>query len=83
MAGTLEGAGERRRDFRQFLAAEFSTSMKSLGYLEQRLDRMKLVRSDEKNLPLYYLALFSRHQTAYKFWDDVLKYSTDQRGLFG
>jgi three-Cys-motif partner protein len=73
----------RRRDFRQFLAAEFSTSMKSLDYIEQPLDRMKLVRSGDKNLPLYYLALFSRHQTAYKFWDDVLKYGDDQIGLFG
>jgi three-Cys-motif partner protein len=75
--------GVRRRDFRQFLAAEFSMSMKSLDYLDQPLDRMKLVRSDEKNLPLYYLALFSRHKTAFKFWEDVLKYSDDQIGLFG
>jgi hypothetical protein len=76
-------AGMRRRDFRQFLAMEFSMSMKSLDYLEQPLDRMKLVRSDEKNLPLYYLALFSRHKTAFKFWEGVLKYSDDQMGLFG
>ena len=39
---------------------------------------MKLVRSDEKNLPLYYLALFSRHKRAYEFWEQVLKYGTDQ-----
>ena len=39
------------------------------------------MRSDEKNLPLYCLALFSRNLTAYKFWDDVLKYSTDQIGF--
>jgi three-Cys-motif partner protein len=76
-------AGMRRRDFRQFLAMEFSMSMKSLDYLEQPLDRMKLVRSHEKNLPLYYLALFSRHKTAFKFWEDVLKYSDDQMSLFG
>lgn len=74
--------GIRMRDFRPFLASEFSTSMESLGYLKQPLDRMKLVRSDDKNLPLYYLALYSRHQTAYKFWDDVLKYSTDQTSLW-
>ncbi len=74
--------GVRRRDFRQFLASEFSMSMESLGYLRQPTDRMKLVRSDEKNLPLYYLALFSRHQTAHKFWEDVLKYSTDQASLW-
>jgi hypothetical protein len=42
---------------------------------------MKLVRSDDKNLPLYYLALFSRHQTALKLWEEVLKYGTDQTGF--
>ncbi len=71
-------AGARRSDFPQFLAKEFSRSMHSLGYLEQPLDRMKLVRSSESNLPLYYLALFSRSRTAYKFWNDVLKYADDQ-----
>jgi hypothetical protein len=39
---------------------------------------MKLVRSDDKNLRLYYLAMFSRHPTGGKFWQDVLKYGTDQ-----
>lgn len=73
-----KAGGARRKDFRQFLALEFSRSMESLEYIKQPLDRMKLVRSVEKNLPLYYLALFSRHETAYKFWGDVLKYSTDQ-----
>src|ERR1039458_4844932 len=69
-----KAAGARRSDFRQFLALEFSRSMESLRYLPTPLDRMKLVRSDEKNLPLYYLALFSRNDTAHKFWDQVLKY---------
>jgi three-Cys-motif partner protein len=71
-------ARARRGNFRQFLASEFSKSMEALGYLPTPLDRMKLVRSDEKNLPLYYLALFSRRDTAHKFWDQVLKYGTDQ-----
>ncbi len=71
----------RKGEFRQFLATEFSASMESIGYLKQPLDRMKQVRSDEKNLHLYYLALFSRHQRAYEFWDEVLKYSTDQIGF--
>lgn len=82
VAGALEAGGARRKDFRQFLASEFSLSMESLEYIKQPLDRMKLVRSVEKNLPLYYLALFSRHKTAYKFWGDVLKYSTDQTNLW-
>jgi len=76
-----KAVGTRKGDFRPFLAAEFSRSMESLNYLKQPLDRMKQVRSDEKNLHLYYSALFSRHETAYKFWDDVLKYSTDQTGF--
>ena len=56
--------------------------MESLRYIKQPLHRMKLVRSVEKNLPVYYLALFSRHKTAYKFLGEVLKYSTDQPNLW-
>jgi three-Cys-motif partner protein len=77
-----KAVGIRRGDFRSFLAGEFCRSMESLGYLKRPLDRMKLVRSLEKNLPLYYLALFSRSETAFQFWDDVLKYSTDQKNLW-
>ena len=67
--------------FPQFLATEFAASMESLGYLATPLHKMKRVRSDEKNLPLYYIGLFSRHELAHKFWDEVLKYSTDQTGF--
>lgn len=67
-----------RSNFGRFLAMEFSRSMESLRYLPTPLDRMKLVRSDEKNLPLYYLALFSRNILAHRLWDQVLKYHTDQ-----
>ena len=73
-----KAAGLPRSRFGQFLASEFSKSMESLAYLPTPPDRMKLVRSDEKNLPLYYLALFSRNDTAHKFWDQVLKYGADQ-----
>lgn len=67
--------------FPQFLAEEFSTCMESIGYLPQPFYRMKHVRSDLRNLPLYHLALFSRHDRAYKFWDEVLTWSTDQRSF--
>ena len=63
------------------LAEEYSGQMERLGYLRQPWDRMKQVRSDEKNLPLYQLALFSRHPLAYQYWDEVLEYSSDQRKL--
>jgi hypothetical protein len=55
--------------------------MVHLGYLPAGLERMKEVRSDEKNLPLYHLAFFSKHPRGYQFWDQVLKYGTDQLSL--
>lgn len=70
-----------RSDFRTFLASEFSRSMEALGYQPQPTYQMRLVRSGEKNLPLYYIALFSRSKVAYTFWEEVLKYSTDQQSF--
>jgi three-Cys-motif partner protein len=67
--------------FPGFLAREFASNMGTLGYLPTPIYSMKKVRSDEKNLPLYYVALFSRNQLAYQFWEQVLEYSTDQRSL--
>jgi hypothetical protein len=43
---------------------------------------MKEVKTHDKNVPLYYLAMFSKKQIAFKLWAQVLKYSTRQRGLF-
>lgn len=68
--------------FPEFLAVEYAKKMSQLGYLDQPLYNMKRVRSDEKNLSLYLLTLFSRHTRAYAFWNEVLKYSTDQTNLF-
>jgi three-Cys-motif partner protein len=67
--------------FTRFLADEFSKSMATLGYIPPPFYSMKEVRSYEKNLPLYRLALFSRKELAYRLWDQVLKYSTDQTGF--
>lgn len=64
--------------FPKFLAVEFASSMEALGYLPTPIHRMRRVRSDEKNLPLYYIALFSRNKLAHGFWDDALKYGKDQ-----
>jgi three-Cys-motif partner protein len=65
--------------FPKFLAEEFAGSMENLGYLPTPIHKMKCVRSDEKNLRLYYIALFSRKQIAHDLWDEVLKYETDQK----
>jgi len=56
--------------------------MTDLEYIDQPLHNMKKVCNEEKNSPLYRLALFSRNQRAYDFWGEVLKYSTDQPDLF-
>jgi len=66
--------------FPKFLAREFSEQMCSIGFLPEYA--MKEVRSDEKNLRLYHLALFSRSRLAFDYWAQVLKYSTDQTSLF-
>jgi hypothetical protein len=71
-------AQKSRIPFPTFLAHQFTAQMGTLRYIPPPLYTMKEVRSDDNNLPLYHLALFSRNPRAYEFWDDVLKYSTDQ-----
>jgi len=70
------------KSFPKFLAEQFVQQMKSLGYIAPPLHTMKEVRSGERNLPLYHLALFSRSALAYEYWEQVLKYSTDQLSMF-
>lgn len=69
----------RRTQFPRFLAEQFSSQMQTLRYLPVTWDKMKQVRSDERNLPLYRLTLFSRHPLAYQYWDEILRYSTNQQ----
>jgi three-Cys-motif partner protein len=71
-----------RVDFRRFLAQQFADRMAAIGDLRTGLERMKEVRSSEKNLPLYHLAFFSKHPRSYELWNQVLKYGTDQLRLF-
>jgi hypothetical protein len=52
--------------------------METIGYLHTPVHKMKLIRSDDKNLPLYYIAMFSRNRLAHDLWDQALKYGTDQ-----
>ncbi len=64
-----------------FLATEYSTRMAGIGYLPMSLEAMVKIRSYDRRLPLYYLALFSRHQMGLKFWHQVRKYADDQLKL--
>ena len=64
--------------FMHFMAREYARSMERIDYIPASPERMYPVRSDLRNLPLYYLAFFSQHPLAYAFWDEVLKYSGEQ-----
>jgi three-Cys-motif partner protein len=75
-------ASAQGEDFAKFVALAFGRSMETLGYRATESHMMKEIRTDDRNVPLYYLALFSKHATAFKYWDEVKKYSTPQRGLF-
>ena len=68
--------------FDLFVARCFAESMQSLGYKHDDVENPVLVRSDEKNVPLYRLAFFSRHQLGQKFWEETKKWSDPQLKLF-
>lgn len=70
-------------EFPLFFVNRFGLEMKKLGYLYPGLRDMKLIRSTDKNLPLYHLAFFSRHKLGAKFWKEAMKYGTDQPGIPG
>src|SRR3989442_10899091 len=51
----------RGTSFPRYLTEENAGQMETLRHLPVPWDKMKAVRSDERNLPLYRLALFSKH----------------------
>lgn len=55
--------------------------MGSLGY-RGKVEECVMVRSTEKNLPLYRLGFFSRSELGERFWKQTKKYSKDQLDLF-
>ncbi|MGQ0642226.1 MAG: hypothetical protein ACT4P6_15875, partial [Gemmatimonadaceae bacterium] len=63
------------------LAGEYAAAMAKLQYLPTTIDQMIPIRSTEKNLPLYYLAFFSKHPKGYTFWEQARKYAEDQLQL--
>ena len=75
-------AKQKGADFPHFLAEEFAASMASMNYIPRPFYSMRKIFYYEKNYPLYAVGLFSRHQLAYKLWDDALKYTDDQLDLF-
>lgn len=60
-----------RKDFVKFLADQYQEQMGKLNY--QTAKHMHQIRSNEKNLPLYYLSFYSKHPTGEKFFKEVQK----------
>jgi three-Cys-motif partner protein len=63
-----------------YMGNAYRTNMADLGF--NFAGDFIQVRSDKKNLPLYYLAFFSRHELGEKFWNIAQKYADDQQRLF-
>lgn len=77
-----EEARRRNQHPVTFLAGEVGARMAEYGYIDLGVEKMYLVRGS-RNIPLYYIAFFTRNKQGVDFWSKVLKYSTDQRDLFG
>ena len=69
------------KSFEHFVVEEFGRSMHKLSYIDPGLKEALLIRSDEKNLPLYRLALYSKHKLGPKFWKETKRYSDPQTGF--
>jgi len=70
-------AEQKGQNLVKFLADEFTNQMVKLGYRHEAINNFISIRSDEKNLPLYYLAFYSRHPKGYDFWKKVKKRNTN------
>lgn len=60
-----------RKDFVKFLADQYQNQMVELKY--QATKHMHQIRSNEKNLPLYYLSFYTKHTTGEKFFKEIQK----------
>lgn len=67
--------------FEQFVVQEFGRAMEQLGYIDPGLENVAPIRSQDKNLLLYRLALYSRNKLGAKFWRESQKYTNPQTGF--
>ncbi len=66
-------------NFVRFLAQKYSEQMQNLGY--QKPEQPHEVRSSDRNLPLYHLAFYSKHDLGNRFWKEIQRYADDQTSL--
>jgi len=65
------------KDFIKYLASKYDQNMMDLGYVANK----HLVRSSNKNLPLYYLAFYSKHDRGNDFYKKVKQTAIGQTEL--
>ncbi len=68
------------KDFIKYLAETYDINMKKLDYKEPV--KKHLVKIDDINVPLYYLAFYSKHERGNDFYQKVEKYLSSQQTLF-
>jgi three-Cys-motif partner protein len=65
----------------EFVVKEFCKSVKSIGFIDPGLENALPIFSDDKNLLLYRLVLFSRRELGNKFWQEIKKSLDPQRKI--
>lgn len=68
------------KDFIKFLAGKYDQNMTKLSY--KKPVKKQLVKIDDINVPLYYLAFYSKHERGNDFYTKVEKYLSPQQSLF-
>jgi three-Cys-motif partner protein len=68
-----------RKDFVKFLSDQYQEQMVKLDY--QKAKHVHHIRSNDKNLPLYYLAFYSKHERGLDFFRKIQATINPQLGL--
>ncbi len=68
------------KDFIKFLSGKYDSNMKAIGYVEPI--KKHQVKIGDINVPLYYLAFYSKHPRGNDFFQKVEKYLSSQQSLF-
>lgn len=68
------------KEFIKFLSDKYDGNMKRLGYVEPV--KKHRVKVDNINVPLYYLAFYSKHERGNDFFQKVEKYLSPQQSFF-
>jgi three-Cys-motif partner protein len=70
-----------QKDFMKYIAERYDENMSKLGYVVNPNLKYQ-VRSDNTNIPLYYLAFYSKNEKGNDFYSKIEKYQTTQLKLF-